>query len=74
MIEPILNNYKPYVAKVERLKNEEQEIISKLQNIEGILKHKSQLSEILLEISKLTPPIYTLQKYLLQHLPLTAGG
>ncbi len=55
MIEPILKNYKPYVSKAEELKNERQQIISKFQNIEVILKQKSQLSKILLEISKLTP-------------------
>jgi type IV pilus assembly protein PilM len=55
MIEPILRDYRPYVAKAEQLKSERQKITSKLQNIEEILKQKSQLSDILLEISEFTP-------------------
>ena len=55
MVEPIIANYKPYMAKVEELKNERQNITSKIQNIEAFLKQKSQLSALLLEVSKLTP-------------------
>ena len=55
MIEPVLRDYKPYVSRVEELKNKRQSITNKLKNMEAILQQKSQLSVLLLEISRLTP-------------------
>lgn len=52
---PILDTYTPYISKLDILKREKQTITSQLKNIEGVLKQKSQLSEILLEVSELTP-------------------
>ena len=52
---PILDTYTPYISKLDILKKEQQTITSQLKNIEGVLKQKSQLSEILLEVSELTP-------------------
>lgn len=55
IIEPIIKNYKPYVAKTEELRSERQKVTNNLKNIEKVLKQKSQLSDILLEVSELTP-------------------
>jgi len=55
IVKPVLNNYTPYISQVESLMRERDKIINQIKNVEIILKQKSKLSEVLLEVSKLTP-------------------
>ncbi len=55
ILKPILSSYQPLASQIEQLKKDRQNITSKIESITDILKQKSRLSEILLEISELTP-------------------